>query len=147
MEHSPSREANRFSASQEIARILWNLKVPYRVYKSLLPLPILSQLDPVHAPPTSHFLKIHLNIILQSTPESSKSFLSLRFPHQKPYMHLSTPHTCYMPCPCHSPRIDHPNNMCKGMQPYLGGQGELNERCMWHVRGEENCMQSFGGET
>jgi len=29
MQHSPSREANRFSASQEIPRILW--KVHYRV--------------------------------------------------------------------------------------------------------------------
>jgi hypothetical protein len=33
MEQSPSLEANRFSASQEIPLILWNPKVYYRSYK------------------------------------------------------------------------------------------------------------------
>jgi len=32
-------------------------------------------------PRTSHFLKIHLNIILTSMPGSLKWSLSLRFPH------------------------------------------------------------------
>jgi hypothetical protein len=40
MEQSPSWEANRFSASQEISHILWKPKVPYRIYKFSSPVPI-----------------------------------------------------------------------------------------------------------
>jgi hypothetical protein len=56
-EQSPSWEADRFSASQEIPCILRNPKVHYRVYKYPPPVPILSQIDPVHVHP-SHSLKI-----------------------------------------------------------------------------------------
>ena len=78
-EQSPSLEANRFSASQEIPRILWNPNIRYRIHECPSSVPILSQLDPAHTL-TSHFLKVHLNI-LPSMPGSSKWSLSFRLPH------------------------------------------------------------------
>ena len=51
MEQEPSWEANPFSASQEIPRIVWNLKVHYHFCRSLPCVPIVSQINPVHASP------------------------------------------------------------------------------------------------
>jgi hypothetical protein len=93
-------EANRFAASQEILRIVWNTKVHYRIYKWPPPVPIPSQLNPVHTL-TSHFLKTHLNIIPPTKSGSPQWFLSLMFPRQNP-AHASRPHTRYMPLPPHS---------------------------------------------
>jgi len=47
MEQSPSRQANRFSASKEILRTLWNPQAQYRVYKCPPPVAILSQIDKI----------------------------------------------------------------------------------------------------
>jgi hypothetical protein len=90
-EQRRSWEANRFSASQEIPRILWNPKVHYRIHKCPPPVSILSQRDPVHKP-TSHF---HPNIILPFTPVSPKWSFPSRFPAKA----LHAPHL--------SPRVLH----------------------------------------
>ena len=103
MQQSPSWEANRFSASQEIARILLNPKVHYHSHKCPPTVPILSQLERVHTP-TSHFLKIHLNIILPSRPGSPKWSPSFRFHHQNPVYTSSLP--IRATCPAHLILLD-----------------------------------------
>lgn len=95
MEHSASWEANSYSASQEILQILWNQKVHYQVYNTLLLVPIHSQINPAHAPP-SYFFQMHFNIILPSMPRISNWFLSFRQPYQNSVcIHLLS-HLCHM---------------------------------------------------
>jgi hypothetical protein len=112
--HSPSWEANTSWASQHIIRILFNPKVHYRIHNSPPPAPILSQIDSVHVPhPTSRksilILSSHLRLGLSSGSLPQVSPL-------KPFMQLSSPHTCYIPWPSHSSWFNHPNDIWWGVQ-------------------------------
>jgi len=108
-----SWEANWFSVSQEMTRNLCNPKVHYRIHMCPPPVPILSQLDPVHAL-TLHFLKIHINIILHPRLGLPSGLFPPSFPTKTLYTTL--PHTRYMPRPSHSSIFYHPNNVVWAVQ-------------------------------
>ena len=121
MKQSPSREANKFSASQGISRILWNAKVLYSIHKCQLFVHILSQMNPVHTS-RSHCLKIHF-IILPCKSTSSKLSFSLRTSDQNYVWTSPFSIRCLIPRLSHSSWFGHPYNIWWGVQIIKGDQG------------------------
>ena len=60
--------------------------------------------------PPSHFLKILFNIIVSSNAWAFQIFSFPQVSPPKPWIHLSSPRTCYVNWPSHS-WFDHPNNI------------------------------------
>jgi len=82
--------------------------LPYSQVPATCPYPEPARSSPY---PTSHFLMIHLNIILPSAPGSPQRSLSLRFPHQNPVHTSPLSHTRYMTRPSHSSWFYHSHNI------------------------------------
>jgi hypothetical protein len=110
----PSWEANSRSVTQEFPNILWNLKVPYRVHKSPSLIPILSQMNPLHAT-QSYFSKIISVLSSHQRLDLSSGLFPSGFP-PKPCMWFLPPHACYMPCPSHAPWVEHCNYIWQRVQ-------------------------------
>jgi hypothetical protein len=109
MEEQISWEANSHSASREIPRLLCNTNVHNRVHKSPSLVSILSQMNPIHY--TLYFSKIHLNIVLPSTPNFPKWLLFSRF-SDKNFVSVSVPsHACYISRQSYTPWLDGTNNI------------------------------------
>jgi hypothetical protein len=133
MQQSPSWEATRFVAIQEIPRILLNPNVHYRIHNFPPPVSILSQPNPVHTP-TSHILKIHPNIILPSMPRSPHWSVSLGFTHQNCIQASLLPYPRYMPRPSHSSRFYHPHSIGWAVQMH-NLFGKIYVRILFHFNG------------
>ena len=114
-QQSPFWDANRFSASQEIPRILWNPKVHCRIHKCPLRAFILIPINLVHAPiPLPD--KVHFNIILSCVGLPGSFSLSQISP-PKSCTHLSSPPYVLHGLPISFFfRFDHLNNIWRGVQ-------------------------------
>jgi len=97
MKQIPSLEANRFSATHEIPRVLRNPKFHYRIHNSPPPVPTLTPINPVHA---SSPYSLKFNLIL--------SFLLRLGLPSGIFHHISPPNPCmHLCCPPNAPRGTH----------------------------------------
>ena len=110
-QQSPSWRVETFSNCQDIPMLYKTQILQNRVQNSPPPVPIPSQITPVHAFP-SYLFKIYSSIILPLTPRSSSCFLSSHTPEGIYFLHSM----CYTHRPTLSPWFNHPSTLWRGTQ-------------------------------
>lgn len=80
VEQRPHWETNSRSPTQEILRLLRNQMLHYRVYQNLLPVPILSHMNPLSTP--NLFFKIY--IVVKHIRRTPTWLLLIKFPIKFP---------------------------------------------------------------
>jgi hypothetical protein len=137
MKPNPSWEASISSVSEEIPQILRKQKIHYRIHKSPLPVPMLSQINPVHAF-QPYICKTNFNIILPSMLRSSKWSLFLRFPHHNPVCISPHPYTFHMPHPFYSSWFDvlHNSNKARNISnnSFRTCKAKVHSSCLVFLR-------------
>lgn len=94
--------------SQESPSTLQSPKIHYRIHNTQLPVPIRSQIKPVHNL-KSYFFKITFNIILYLFLGLPSGFLPSSFPTRAFNYTLSL--VCNVPCLSHCPWFDYSDNI------------------------------------
>jgi hypothetical protein len=95
---------------------------------SLLLGPILTHMNPVHAPP-SYCFKIHFNIILPSLSRSSKRSLSYRSSNQNSTCIFLLLCKCHMSWLLHSPWFDYTSDTSIKKKDLLNNSGATERHC------------------
>jgi hypothetical protein len=85
MKHRPFAKLSHSSDTHKISQILRNMEVHYHTNKRRKSVFILSHINRIPVP-SSYFLKINFNIIIQSKTRSSKLPLFFKFSHNIPFV-------------------------------------------------------------
>jgi hypothetical protein len=97
----PEKLTQHFLILSRYSPILSNQTVHRRVHNNPPPVPVLSQINPVHALPFYYFRK-YVNIISHLCLDLPSGPFLAGFLIQNPIFISVIPHTCYVPSPSHS---------------------------------------------
>ena len=126
------------SASQKIYRILWKPYDYYRIQKNTPLVPILSQIQTIS---TTHFLKIHFNIIPNLRLGLPNGLPRSYLPHQNPARTSSVSHTCRLSCVSPSLWFYHLSDIWSAVQTIRLLAVQTQNTLRWELRTLTNVEQ------